>query len=78
LVITPQEEILVTIARVIAGKPRLLLVDKIVDLLDFDSRNRILTELVNPLSTWTLLVSSNNPEVVASFERKEEIIFLKH
>jgi putative ABC transport system ATP-binding protein len=78
LVITPQEEILVTIARVIAGKPRLLLVDKIVDLLDFDSRNRILTELVNPLSTWTLLVSSNNPEVIASFERKEEIIFLKH
>jgi putative ABC transport system ATP-binding protein len=76
LVITPQEEILVTIARVIAGKPRLLLVDKIVDLLDFDSRNRILTELVNPLSTWTLLISSNNPEVIGSFERKEEIIFL--
>ena len=78
LVITPHEEILVTIARVIAGKPRLLLVDKIVDLLDFDSRKRILTELLNPLSLWTLLVSSNNPEVVASFERKEEIIFLKH
>jgi ABC-type bacteriocin/lantibiotic exporter with double-glycine peptidase domain len=77
LVITPQEEILLTIARVIAGKPRLLLVDKIVDLLDFDSRKRILSELVNPLSRWTLLVSSNNPEVVASFERKEEIIFLK-
>lgn len=77
LVITPQEEILVTIARVIAGKPRLLLVDKIVDLLDFDSRNRILKELANPVSKWTLLLSSNNPGVIGCFDRKEEIIFVE-
>lgn len=76
MVISGQEEILVTIARVIAGKPRLLLVDKIVDLLDFESRNRILTDLVDPGSKWTLLVSSNNPDVMGRFERKDEIIFL--
>jgi len=75
--ITSQEEILVTIARVIAGKPRLLLVDKIVDLLEVDSRNQILADLVNPDSKWTLLVSSNNPDVLACFERQEEIIFLE-
>ncbi len=77
LVISKQEEILVTIARVIAGKPRLLLVDKIIDLLDFESRNRILTDLVDPRSKWTLLVSSNNQDVLGRFERKEEIIFLE-
>lgn len=77
MVISSQEEILVTIARVIAGKPRLLLVDKIVDLLDFETRNRILTDLVDPGSKWTLLVSSNNPDVMSRFDRKDEIIFLE-
>lgn len=77
LVISKQEEILLTIARVIAGKPRLLLVDKIIDLLDFESRNRILTVLVDPRSKSTLLVSSNNQDVLCCFEHKEEIIFLE-
>lgn len=77
MVISKQEEILVTIARVIAGKPRLLLVDKIIDSLDVEFRNRILTDLVDPQFKWTLIVSSNNLDVLGRFDRKEEIIFLE-
>lgn len=73
-----QEEVLITIARVIAGKPRLLILDKILDVLDHSTRKRILGELMDPKWNWTLLVSSNSPEVASLFERQHEVLFLEH
>lgn len=73
-----QEEVLITIARVIAGKPRLLILDKILDVLDHTTRKRILSELMDPKWNWTLLVSSNNPEVASLFGRQHEVLFLEN
>jgi putative ABC transport system ATP-binding protein len=73
-----QEEVLITIARVIAGKPRLLILDKILDVLDHTTRKRILGELMDPKWNWTLLVSSNNPEVASLFGRQHEVLFLEN
>lgn len=74
MVISPQEEILLTIARVIAGKPRLLLVDTILDLLDHETRDRIIAELVEGDNRWTVLVSSGSPEVLGRIKRQEEVV----
>ncbi|MFN6052643.1 MAG: ATP-binding cassette domain-containing protein, partial [Planctomycetia bacterium] len=73
-----QEEVLITIARVIVGKPRLLILDKILDVLDHTTRKRILGELMDPKWNWTLLVSSNNPEVASLFGRQHEVLFLEN
>jgi ABC-type bacteriocin/lantibiotic exporter with double-glycine peptidase domain len=57
------------LARAIAGAPGLLLVDNVLDGLDPVVRRKVLTGLIDPDAPWTLLIISNNPEVLQACTR---------
>lgn len=52
------------IARALVGKPRLLLVDHVLDGLSKPIRNQIIAALHDGSSQWTVLLISDNPEVL--------------
>ena len=51
------------IARAIAGKPRLLIVEDMLDQLAGEKRQRLARTLFDPSESWTLIVVSNLPEI---------------
>lgn len=57
------------IARAIAGKPRLLIIDRILDVIGPELRREVLPALVGPDAPWTLLLVSHDPEVLAACSR---------
>lgn len=57
------------LARAIAGRPRLLLLDGSLDDLDGDMRRRVIGELFSRDNPWTLLVVTHNPDVLAACDR---------
>ncbi|MGL4550411.1 MAG: peptidase domain-containing ABC transporter, partial [Gemmataceae bacterium] len=61
------------LARAVAGRPGLLLVDGLLDRLDTDVRRRVLAGLIAPEAPWTLLIVTSHPEVAAVCGRTIEL-----
>jgi ABC-type bacteriocin/lantibiotic exporter with double-glycine peptidase domain len=58
-----------TIARAIAREPRVLLLDDVLDRLDRELRLRIARRLLAPELPWTVIVSTDLPEIAALCQR---------
>ena len=58
------------IARAVAGRPRLLLVDGLLDLLDPRDRQPLLALLFDRTAPWTLLLVTHDPDLIAQCDRK--------
>jgi ABC-type multidrug transport system fused ATPase/permease subunit len=57
------------IARALIGKPRLLILDGVLDNLDPGDNPELLDHLFDRSRPWTLLVASNNPKILAMCDR---------
>ncbi|MFO0957192.1 MAG: ATP-binding cassette domain-containing protein [Isosphaeraceae bacterium] len=57
------------LARAIAGKPRLLVLDEALDGLDLVSRGHVLDRICDPSAPWTLVVITHDPEVARRCDR---------
>ncbi len=57
------------LARAIAGKPRLLLLDETLDALDAPIRQRLFPVLFDRQAPWTLIVATRDPEIIAMCDR---------
>ena len=58
------------LARAIAGKPRLLLLDGAIDVLTMPLRKQVLKSLFAAENQWTVLVVTQEPDVIAACERR--------
>ncbi|MEZ5364294.1 MAG: ATP-binding cassette domain-containing protein [Bryobacterales bacterium] len=64
------QSIRLVLARAIAGKPRLLIVDDVLDRVsDREVRERICETLFHPDAPWTLVCVSNQPDILALCNR---------
>lgn len=61
------------LARAMAGRPRLLLVDGVLDNLDQDRRDRIVDRLCSPERPWTLVIASHNEDILGRCQRVIEL-----
>jgi ABC-type bacteriocin/lantibiotic exporter with double-glycine peptidase domain len=57
------------LARTIANRPRVLVVDETLDGLDEDQRARVVDALVEPAAPWTLLVLAKDDRLANRFDR---------
>ncbi|MCG8409034.1 MAG: ABC transporter ATP-binding protein/permease [Phycisphaerales bacterium] len=57
------------LARAIAGKPRLLVLDDVLDDLDIDARREALRALVHPDHGWTLIIMNRHDDTFEEFQR---------
>lgn len=57
------------LARCLAGRPRLLLLDDVFDVLDPPSKKALLASLLSADAPWTALVVSHDPHVLATCDR---------
>jgi ABC-type bacteriocin/lantibiotic exporter with double-glycine peptidase domain len=57
------------LARAIVGKPRLLVLDDLLDTLERSLRERLTTTLFDRAAPWTLLIVSQNPEIIRLCDR---------
>lgn len=72
--LTHEQCLRLTLARVLAGRPRLLLLDKVLDRIDSRALPTILDHLLIPNTPWTLIVTSHRPDVIARFQRHASIV----
>ena len=63
--LTLDEQLRLTLARVLAAQPRLLLIDKTLDHIDPQILEPILDSLLPRPQPWTLIIISQNPHVIA-------------
>lgn len=61
------------IARALVGRPRLLLLDGVLDALDSRDCPELLPRLFDPTAPWTLLIASTNPAVIGMCDRIFEL-----
>ena len=61
------------IARALVGRPRLLILDGVLDALDLRECSDLLPRLFDRSTPWTLLVASTNPAVVGMCDRTVEL-----
>ena len=64
LPLSSRQRIRLLVARALAGKPRLLLLDEVLDGLDKDSMEEIATLLFNAERQWTILISTRDEAVL--------------
>ncbi|MCC6773951.1 MAG: ABC transporter ATP-binding protein [Gemmatimonadaceae bacterium] len=57
------------LARCLAGRPRMLLLDDVFDVLDPPSKRRLMSNLLSPDAPWTVLAVSHDPQVLAACDR---------
>jgi len=57
------------LARALAGRPRLLVLDEALDSLDANVRTRMLETVLAPGAPWTVLLTTHLPELAARCER---------
>jgi putative ABC transport system ATP-binding protein len=67
------QQLRLTLARAIAGRPKLLLIDKALDRIDSRWLELILDVLLSANSPWTLIVISHEPRVIARCKRHARI-----
>jgi putative ABC transport system ATP-binding protein len=72
--LTHEQCLRLTLARTLAGQPRLLLLDRILDQLDSRILPTLLDHLLATNSPWTLIVTSQRPEIIAHFPRQLSIV----
>lgn len=58
------QEILLALARAIAGRPRILAIDRVLDGLEPSMLDTVMRGLAGPAAPWTLLVATNRDEVL--------------
>ncbi len=58
-----------TLARAVVGRPRLLILDGVLDAIDLSDCPDLLPLLFDRLAPWTLLVASNNPTILGLCDR---------
>jgi len=63
--LSPREAARLVLARALAARPRLLVVDEALDGLDLDRREAIVSAFVEAGAPWTLVVLTQNPEIAA-------------
>jgi len=71
--LTADQQLRLTLARAIAGQPRLLLIDKALDRIDSRRLELILDVLLSANAPWTLIVISHEPRVIARCKRHAHI-----
>jgi putative ABC transport system ATP-binding protein len=62
------------IARAIAGKPRLLLIDGVLDVVSSEFRESIWAELKDRKQPWTLIIATHEQSIVDDCDGKLEVI----
>ncbi len=68
--LTREQCLRLTLARAIIGRPRLLLLDKVLDRIDNRVSPMILDYLLAQESPWTLIVTSQRADIIAQFQRQ--------
>jgi putative ABC transport system ATP-binding protein len=68
--LTHEQCLRLTLARALIGRPRLLLLDKVLDRLDNHALPMILDHLLAQNSPWTLIVTSQRADIIARFQRQ--------
>lgn len=63
--LSPREAARLVLARALAARPRLLVVDEALDGLDLDRRETIVSAFVDLQAPWTLVVLTQNPAIAA-------------
>jgi ABC-type transport system involved in cytochrome bd biosynthesis fused ATPase/permease subunit len=59
----------IELARCLAGRPRLLLLDDVFDVLDPPSKRDLLARLLSREARWTVVVVSHDAQVLAACDR---------
>ncbi|MEP7383599.1 MAG: ATP-binding cassette domain-containing protein [Gemmatimonadota bacterium] len=59
----------IELARCLAGRPRLLLLDDVFDVLDPSSKRDLLANLLSRDTPWTLIAVTHDPQVLAACDR---------
>ena len=68
--LTQEQGLRLTLARAMIGRPRLLLLDNMLDRLDNRVLPTILDHLLAQNSPWTLIVTSQRADIIARFKRQ--------
>ncbi|WP_156303127.1 ATP-binding cassette domain-containing protein, partial [Methylogaea oryzae] len=63
--LTQEQGLRLTLARAIAGRPRLLLLHRVLDRMDNRVAQTVIPELLRPDAPWTLVTATNSPAVLA-------------
>lgn len=71
--LTADQQLRLTLARALVGKPKLLLIDQTLDRIDSRWVDGLLDILLSADRPWTLLVISHQPQVIARFNRHAHI-----
>ncbi|WP_020561845.1 ATP-binding cassette domain-containing protein [Methylosarcina fibrata] len=67
--LTREQCLRLTLARALAGRPGLLLLDGVLDRIDYRVVPALLDVLLANEAPWTLIVTSRHPEIIARFNR---------
>jgi ABC-type transport system involved in cytochrome bd biosynthesis fused ATPase/permease subunit len=67
--LTSEQSLRLTLARAMLKRPRLLLLDGVLDRIDADILPALLEVLVAHDAPWTLIVNSHHPRVIARCQR---------
>ena len=68
--LTHEQCLRLTLARAMIGRPRLLLLDKVLDRIDNRALPTVLDHLLAKNTPWTLIVTSQRADIIARFDRK--------
>jgi ABC-type bacteriocin/lantibiotic exporter with double-glycine peptidase domain len=71
--LSTSEKIKIILARIFSQKPKLVLLDQVLDLLEPEDRQRITKELFDENHGWTVVMVSNDPELTAKCEQVIEL-----
>lgn len=66
------------LARAIAGGPRLLVLDEVLDDMDQEVRNQVLPAILGPAARWTLLVVTHSELVAQLCDRQVRLVRARH
>ncbi len=73
LPLTPEQCLRLTLARALVANPRLLLLDSVLDKMDKRFLPLVMTALFAEVASWTLLITSHDPQVIARSPRHARI-----
>jgi ABC-type multidrug transport system fused ATPase/permease subunit len=72
--LTAEQALRLTLARAMAGRPRLLLLDGVLDRIDQRLLPTLLDNLLAAGAPWTLIIISHQPQVIARCRRHGRIV----